>query len=74
MFNFYLNSTLYASVENAFLLKNQEGKIMLENIRQEKEDIISGKKELKIDSDEIFGYYLGQMIKYLIRSIRNNKK
>lgn len=67
LLDIYLNSNLFVNNPGK-LIKTAKGgnKNMLEEIRGEKDEIIENGK-LEINSDEKFGYYLGQTIYYLIK-------
>lgn len=71
--DFYLNSCIFSKTNDAFLIRNKKGGIMLDTIRSEKNEIIKG-NSLKIDSDSKFGYYLGQLIYYLIQKSQTDNK
>lgn len=66
LLDFYLNSDLFVRNPNIFIKKNKDGENMLEQIRKEKQEIVSGTISPNIDSDEKFAYYLGQTIYYLM--------
>jgi len=69
--DFYLNSYLFSRNPTKFVVNG--GKNMLEEIRKEKEKIVSN-GHFVIDSDEKFGYYLGQIIYYLIQKSKSENK
>ncbi|MCK4610537.1 MAG: hypothetical protein KAU62_05205, partial [Candidatus Heimdallarchaeota archaeon] len=71
--DFYLNSPLFSHNCDKFITKNKEGEIMLETIRKEKQEILKG-YQIEIDSDDRFGYYLGQLIYYLIQKSKTQNR
>ncbi|MHA1395859.1 MAG: hypothetical protein ACTSRZ_20340, partial [Promethearchaeota archaeon] len=82
--DFYLNSILFIKNPDKFIKLNKRGKNMLEKIREEKKNIsafINEQDDLKefenffrINSDEKFGYYLGQFVYYLIEKSKAGNK
>ena len=71
LLDFYLNSHLFARNPDKFIQNG--GRNMLEEIREDKKKIIAGERP-NIDSDEKFGYFLGQMTYYLIQRSKASDK
>ena len=71
LLDFYLNSHLFARNPDKFIQNG--GRNMLDEIREDKEKIIAGERPT-IDSDEKFGYFLGQMTYYLIERSKASDK
>ena len=71
LMDFYLNSHLFTRDHDKFV--QDGGRNMLDEIRKDKGKIIAGERPT-IDSDEKFGYFLGQVVYYLIERSKATDK
>ena len=71
LLDFYLNSHLYSKNLDRFVQNG--GRNMLDEIRIDKENILTGEIP-KLDSEEKFGYFLGQLVYYLIEQSNASNK